>query len=547
MHKTGSSSHVADKHKSSVSSGETSTQLEKDTKVIHSTALQLDSSGHSSLNSSWADIASTNTPGDQQHSPQILSSNVKMEKSHDERNLINASPLQQVDPTPAEASNNGLYPSIQVKNDLSKMPSVKEMIDVGEKNSLSESTENLLQESYAEVTSSCVLPENKSKSEFPILGESVKANIQSSDEGLSTMPGAKEFIGQRNPKANVYGINRSFANVAASKLDSAPPSAKPKPIERPVAVESISASYMEAPIQKVIVEEAKNIERSYEFIPPPEVQKHEARSAIDNKEYSLWVDEHPEGTVERDIRTGGAEVDAGESEKREKTQNIREKSVIVRHLSFFDRQSRGWFTVFETACSLRSLGLGVLTSVPLAALIHLNFSPATSSYSGPFLYHNPLHYITLPIYISRLDLVRHQEDPIWVEGDKKAKKERIDQLVVKYGRARIVRPRRHLLYSQEDDHVFTVTGFSFWDGWKRVGITERGRPQWYAMHQWLLPKLLWAFVWLALHDPASGLLTCDACRACLDGTILYRLQQGAEEKRKTGKRRLLLEPERIML
>ncbi|ORE01879.1 hypothetical protein BCV72DRAFT_63484 [Rhizopus microsporus var. microsporus] len=255
---------------------------------------------------------------------------------------------------------------------------------------------------------------------FPTLGQSrLMAEQNAKDEEkevyteISKLNQAGDIVEEEDDIVVVDNkdTKKSFADIAGSNLDDAPPSAKSHVNPAPVYDEST-----------VLLEEKRREERKQNTV------------EYDSKLTKQDIKEEKQGIKNRSIQN--------------KQQENQEDALVVR-LQTFDRRSSGRITIFDTVFALYRLGYPILTILPAAFLMHLRLSPLTSPHGFPFIYRSLFDLISLPIYTKNLGYALTYKTPMLRQP-----KDKVVQAVREYG---------------------SGNGLGYWDGIRAIRRTENLR------------------------------------------------------------------------
>ncbi|KAG1138005.1 hypothetical protein G6F37_010379 [Rhizopus arrhizus] len=253
---------------------------------------------------------------------------------------------------------------------------------------------------------------------------------------------------------------KSFADIAASNLENAPPSAKSRIDKIPVYDEDT-----------VLLEERKREERKEhpveygnndELIEQEQAHEEKEKANVTKKE----IREKEEGRERKDRSMG--------------ENDERPKDALDARLQVFDKTHSGRITIFDTLFALYRLGYPLLTILPAAYLMHIRLSPLSSPYSFPFIYRSLFDLISLPIYTKNLSYALTYKTPMLHQP-----KDQVIRMVKEYG-------------SNKD-------GLGYWDGIRAIGHNERLR--WWQLSRWAVHRIQWTLTYAMLYDPSNHIVT----------------------------------------
>ncbi|CAO3684680.1 hypothetical protein G6F70_004867 [Rhizopus microsporus] len=305
---------------------------------------------------------------------------------------------------------------------------------------------------------------------FPTLGQSrlmVEQNAKDEEKEvyteISKLNQAGDIVEEEEEEEDIVVVDnkdtkKSFADIAGSNLDNAPPSAKSHVDLAPVYDEST-----------ILLEEKRREERKENTV------EYGNNNELIEQEQAQETQKDSELT-KQDIKEEKREIKNRSIQN--KQQENQEDALVVR-LQTFDRRGSGRITIFDTVFALYRLGYPILTILPAAFLMHLRLSPLTSPHGFPFIYRSLFDLISLPIYTKNLGYALTYKTPMLRQP-----KDKMVQAVREYG---------------------SEKGLGYWDGIRVIRRTENLR--WWQLGLWAVHRIQWTLAYTMLHDPSNHVVT----------------------------------------
>ncbi|CEP19630.1 hypothetical protein [Parasitella parasitica] len=391
--------------------------------------------------------------------------------------------------------------------------------------------------SYAAVTSNEGFPTPESDTSAP----------QASDQPpLSNLPDVKDMLKQPSVHVPPVPPAQSFAKMAAKEI---PPEDRPlseraqqiinnQPKEEPMAMTEENFPTLEqsnlmfeenAPVQdKAIYSEISrfhqldegedkenqdpNLKKSFADITssnldeaPPSAVPHVDQHPVYDEETVYLESTKREERKNLQVQHGNNEqliqeeelkevepTEEQEEQERENEQVYRksretvagkhgQEDALAARLDVFDSSRTGRITIFHTMSALYRLGYSWLSIIPGALLMHLRLSPLTSPHRFPFIYRSPLDLILLPIYTNNLNAALSYKTPMLHQP-----KEEVKKMVQAYGHK---------------------NGLGYWDGIKAMRSLEKESLGWWQFGLWAIHRIQWTLAYTMLHEPKTNVVT----------------------------------------
>ncbi|KAL1924314.1 uncharacterized protein VTP21DRAFT_7349 [Calcarisporiella thermophila] len=343
-----------------------------------------------------------------------------------------------------------------------------------------------------------------------------------------TEQAAKERRQSEGREAN-HHQHKSFASAAASNLESLPPAPCPKPIERPLESESPAPQRINGMTPE-----------KYESI---QYERNQKEVVLDRRPRKVSVGDFLQEERTTSNGTEGAKP-----------------NILHKHLAYFDRDGDGKFTIYDTYRSLRALGANFMLAAPAALLLHVRYSPPTAPWYL-LSYLNPWRLITLPIYVKYLNSNHithsqangsHANNHTHKNGTSFHPSSQQQRRRSSHGKARhdadvehhvreVLRRYGTTLTVGEGRSRTTIRGVTFMNGLQMISE----HCKWWDISGIFTSKFMWILTYWLLHDHASGLVTDEALRSCIDGSLFYRMEAERQKNTKQGRRKSILQPERV--
>ncbi|CAO3613163.1 unnamed protein product [Cunninghamella blakesleeana] len=336
-------------------------------------------------------------------------------------------------------------------NDLSELPDVKEMLEGPSVPPISPPPTSM---SFAKIAAKPTtsppsppvsprkIPETTTKEK-----ETTPPSIDNHQDFplLSSSPS-----NENNNSNNGHQLNQSYSQITKNNLDQAPPAAVSKINAQPVYNEN-----------HLMTESAKREVRKWnQLLNNGDIENMTPEMARLQKEQIQQIVE------EQEQEKGGDQTKSQQSASEHPTK----------------------LTLINTASRLRENGYSWLTAIPTAFLLHLRYSPLTSPYRFPFIYHSISDIISLPIYTKHLkrDFAK-KHTHLLLQGST----ENLNVSISKYGTTQ-----------------GNTVGLKLKDGFRL--LKEKEHLHWWQYGIWTSHRLQWVFLYMLLEDSKSHLVTSES-------------------------------------
>ncbi|KAI9278112.1 hypothetical protein BY458DRAFT_503919 [Sporodiniella umbellata] len=326
---------------------------------------------------------------------------------------------------------------------------------------LSERTQNVLEEQAKAAKNQDPLAVNDDN--FPTLGQSNLMAQQHADSDektvyseISRFHQAADMVVEEEEDMVVvdtkeHELKQSFANITASNMENAPPSAESHVDQHPVYDED--TVLLEKSKRELRKQHPVEYGNNNELIEQEKAQREEQVSDLTKKDIKEGKDRSMEG-------------EAGDA--------------YEARLQVFDKTHSGRITIFDTLFALYRLSYPMLTIFPAALLMHLQLSAQTSPYRFPFVYRSLYDIVALPIYTKNLSRALTKESPLVTQPE-----EKVVKMVARYGK--------------EEE------GLGYWDGLRAMRALEKRR--WWQVGAWAVHRIQWTLTYAMMYDPSNQLVT----------------------------------------